>query len=284
MPPGTVAIEASEVLKPDYSALDQPLAPEYGNAAIKNLQNQFNFMEERPRMDFIRKGYTELIKPVNIDYKNLTQTDVLCTIPGNNQEFIADIHMCLDVQPVLTGTHTALTGTVRPTETVGNAVGVAGNTNALQCIQRPLTPYLMFRKITLELNNTRVDFDEDACVAFKQFLLIFFYMNMEDEDRLRVSHDFDFPPATEDMDAGVANDINTDADHGTAWQKRRRVLMKKRQNYIVPLSIPILKATALVPVGANVTVRLSKADQRVLFHKDPGLGGNANNGESWKPC
>ena len=41
--------------------------------------------------------------------------------------------------------------------------------------------------------------------------------------------------------------------------------------------IPILKSVALPVVGANITIKLTKADERVLFHKS--VGANANNVE-----
>lgn len=279
-----------ETTKPDYTALTQPLSSEVGAATLHSLQNKFNYDGTLPVLDFLQKSYFETVKPQNPDYRDQDQDGIEITISGNNTDFVEDIKLCMDIQPVLKAAgHAKLTGTV-PRTAAANAGGNAGNTDALQCIQRPMTPYLMFKSVSMEVNQSKIDFNRDNTntYAFSTFLQLALNMNMEDEARLKESHDFDLPPANEDMDAAVPATLNQTFANSTEWQKDRRQKMLTqqrggdgtttgRQTYMVPLEIPILKSLALPVVGANITIKLSKADERVLFHHN--AAGNANNVE-----
>ena len=218
-----------ESTKPNYTANTQPLSSEVGDATLHSLQNKFNYKGTLPVLDFLKKSFFETIKPLNNDYKLLNQDNIEITIPGNNTDFVEDIKLCMDIQPVLKAGAAKLTGAV--TQEGTNAGVAAGNTDALQCIQRPMTPYLMFKDVSVEMNQSKIDFNRDNTntYAYSTFLQLALNMNMEDEARLKESHDFDFPPATENMNAAVANDLNQVYVNGTQWQRDRRQKMLTRQ-------------------------------------------------------
>jgi hypothetical protein len=251
----------SDPAKPEFSALSQTLPPQYGNAALTGLENQFNYGENIPKQDFLKSGYHEMITPVNNDYRDEDQDNIEITVPGTNTDFIKSMVLCLDIQPWHLADNVALT---------------EASATTLRSLQRPMTPFLMFQDVTLQANQNRLDFSSSSnTYAFNKFLHMMLFSNMEDEERLRKSHDFDLPPFNEDPDRAITAGLDS-GQNGTAYQMRRRLKMIQpsvagdaatagRQDYVVPISIPILEATCLSVVGANMSLKLRKADKKQLF-------------------
>lgn len=253
---------SSDTTRPDFSVLNQTLAAKYGNSALQSLQNKFDYDAKVPVQDFLSKSFQEIITPTNPDYKERNQDLIEFTIPGNQQDFIADVHLCVDVQPWNLTTDAAFT---EATATTARA------------LPRPLFPYLLFNNITLMANNNRLDFNRanNNTYAFNRYLHMVLHSDLEDEPRLKKSDDFDIPPPGEDPDAAIRNDLVSD-DNGTEYQKHRRGKMialqtqgavgsAGRHNYVVPIHIPILRASCLSVLGANYSFQLHKANIKQLF-------------------
>jgi len=266
--------------RPDYTT-NTPLINSYGQAAVAAYEAKFNYNETKPTLDFLANAESEYIDPYNTDYRDKTQESVLISIPGKSRQFISGLNLCIDCQPVIVDTNTPCTGTIA---VVGNAHAVGGNTDPLHVIQRPFTPYGMFRECHIEMNGNRLDFNNgnSETFSFTQFMQIVLNANKKDKERLRDSIDFDMPDsATFDPDEPVVATLNTVYNNGNAYHRRRRAKMLKRQdptdpatagrqNYILPLNIPVLKSTVMPVVGVNLNVKLTKADPRVLFQCNAG--------------
>jgi len=273
--------------EPEFTALNVPLPPNYGNSALAAMESRFNFKEDLPFMDMLDLVYEEEIKPYNQDFHLPRQNEIKITVPGNQKQWISSMELSMDIQPMLVDNVTPFTGNLGAVDNAGNA----GNTDALRVIQRPLTPYLMFKDVNVEVNLNKVDYNSNnsQTYAFSQWLQMVLSINNEDQKRLRTSCDFDFPEnAAENMDDDVPNNMNQVRASGTAWQRRRRLKMTKRQtvgdpnsagrqHYTVGLNVPILKANNMPVVGTNINITLTKADQKCLFHHNQGI--NVNNAQ-----
>lgn len=247
---------------PGFLATNQPLPPGYGESALVKLQEKWNYAEEKPVQDFLQQVKWETYHPYNTDYKDRNQNEVNFIIPGNTTDYISKVNVLLDVEPRIREGDAAFVHH----DTVGHNVDATGT------IPRPLIPFNMFKEALLDTNNGRIDFSRHAGMyPLHMFLHMIHSVDEKDEDRLKESHDFDMPPYNVDPDMAVDGNVDSgDAgDERPEWHKSR-VAKLKRQTYIVPLNIPVLKATPLLPVGANVSVTLVKNEPQAIFHRPNG--------------
>ena len=262
----------SKVTKLDFLATNEPLPPEYGSSALKNLQERWNYSETKPIQDFIQQGKWEYVKPYNLDYKDATQNEVKFNIPGTTQDFISEIYLMMDIEAWNTQADAAFLNHIAAGDDAR-----AGTIDAARTLPRPLLPYNMFKDVQLDTNNGRLDFSSGSgYYPLHQLLHMIHSVDQKDADRLKRTHDFDLPPADIDPDMEISTTVDSGAVGAARpqWHKDRLQKLRGRQVYMLPLNIPILNATPVLPVGANVGINLIKNDPSAIFQKS-GAGAGA---------